>query len=261
MLAAKLGGNVGHWITRPLTWDADEYDPLVAPKFETEDTILHLLWQDLDTKLAQKIEAVGRKVALATRGAVLCFFGRAQLTIIVEYTRSGGGAVNLRPVAAVQDPAGLFELDELFDRQPPQIRNLLKKSALVTPTEKIMLSLTTFADELERDKARQRVHDAMSRKARNGHVTGGKTFGYDNITITTPDGKRSHVARCINEREAAIVRRIFEMSAAGTGYSRIAKLPEMKTIEPYSPTARASASAKPVSAGGITAGRTTRTKV
>jgi DNA invertase Pin-like site-specific DNA recombinase len=99
-----------------------------------------------------------------------------------------------------------------------------RERTLVSPTEKIMLSLATFADELEREKVRQRVHDAMSQKARRGYVTGGKTFGYDNVTITTGDGKRSHVERRVNEPEAAVVRRIFEMSAAGTGYSRIAKL-------------------------------------
>src|SRR5262249_7363803 len=53
-----------------------------------------------------------------------------------------------------------------------------RERTLDTPTDKIMLSLTTFADELEREKARQRTYDAMQRKARAGHVCGGKTFGY-----------------------------------------------------------------------------------
>jgi DNA invertase Pin-like site-specific DNA recombinase len=35
-----------------------------------------------------------------------------------------------------------------------------------------MLSLTAFADELEREKARQRTTDAMLRKARAGQVAG-----------------------------------------------------------------------------------------
>ncbi len=35
----------------------------------------------------------------------------------------------------------------------------------------MMLSLTTFADELERERGRQRTYDAMQRKARAGHVT------------------------------------------------------------------------------------------
>jgi DNA invertase Pin-like site-specific DNA recombinase len=50
-------------------------------------------------------------------------------------------------------------------------------------TDKITLSLATFADELERERARQRTYDAMSRKAKAGHVTGGRTFGYDNINV------------------------------------------------------------------------------
>jgi hypothetical protein len=49
-----------------------------------------------------------------------------------------------------------------------------------------MLSLPTFTDELGREKAGLRVHDAMSRTTRSGHVTGGKTLGYDNDGWTVP---------------------------------------------------------------------------
>ena len=41
----------------------------------------------------------------------------------------------------------------------------------------------------------------------------------------------------------------------------IGMLPAMKTTEPYSPTARAKASAKPVSSAGSSAGRITRQNV
>ena len=88
-----------------------------------------------------------------------------------------------------------------------------RERTLDTPTDKIMLSLTAFADELEREKARQRTRDAMLRKARAGHVTGGVVFGYDNVDVPAPipdaqgRPRRSHVERRINEREAAIVRR------------------------------------------------------
>lgn len=99
-----------------------------------------------------------------------------------------------------------------------------RERTLDSPTDKIMLSLTAFADELEREKARQRTYDAMLRKAQAGQVTGGRVFGYDNIDVIAADGKRSHVERRINDAEATVVRRIFELSAAGTGYTRIAKL-------------------------------------
>jgi site-specific DNA recombinase len=80
-----------------------------------------------------------------------------------------------------------------------------------------MLSLTTFADELEREKARQRTYDAMIRKARAGHVTGGRLFGYDNVRL------ESHVERGINETEAAVVRQIFDLSIQGYGIKAITK--------------------------------------
>ena len=56
-----------------------------------------------------------------------------------------------------------------------------RERTLEGPTDKIMLSLTAYADELEREKARQRTYDAMLRKVRAGHVTGGRVFGYDNL--------------------------------------------------------------------------------
>jgi len=60
--------------------------------------------------------------------------------------------------------------DTMF-HTPGWVGNL---DVLDSPMDKIMLSLTAFADELEREKARQRTYDAMQRKARAGHVTGGR---------------------------------------------------------------------------------------
>jgi site-specific DNA recombinase len=82
--------------------------------------------------------------------------------------------------------------------------------------DKMMMSLSAFASELEREKARQRTRDAMLRKAKAGHVTGGRVFGYDNLRV---DG---HVERRINEVEATTVRRIYELAALGHGNRTIA---------------------------------------
>ena len=98
-----------------------------------------------------------------------------------------------------------------------------RERTLDSPTDKIMMSLTAFADEMERARASQRVTDAMERKARAGHVTGGRVFGYDNVEIVGPDGRRSHVERRINETEAAIVRQVFRLSAEGHGMKAITK--------------------------------------
>jgi DNA invertase Pin-like site-specific DNA recombinase len=98
-------------------------------------------------------------------------------------------------------------------------RELLMESA----TDKFLLGAVTFAADLEREKARQRTYDAMIRKARAGHVTGGKTFGYDNVDVKDPDGRKSHVERRINTDEAAVVREIFQAYANGAGVRTLAR--------------------------------------
>jgi site-specific DNA recombinase len=98
-----------------------------------------------------------------------------------------------------------------------------RERTLDSPTEKLLMSVAAFADEMEREKARQRTYDAMARKARALHVTGGKVYGYDNVDVAGADGRRSHVVRRINEQQAAVVRRIFALCAEGDGFTRIAK--------------------------------------
>ena len=56
--------------------------------------------------------------------------------------------------------------------------------------------------EIEREKTRQRVSDAMLRKARSGYVCGGACFGYTNIVVNGLDGRRSHVDREIQSGRA-----------------------------------------------------------
>ena len=104
-----------------------------------------------------------------------------------------------------------------------------RERTLESPTDKLLLSVTAFADEMEREKARQRTTDAMARKARAGHVTGGRVFGYDNVDVMgEPDAqgrqRRLHVERRVNDAEADVVRRIFDLSGSGLGMTRIAKL-------------------------------------
>ena len=133
-----------------------------------------------------------------------------QVLIMSEESRLGREAIETAYALKQLVQAGVRVFFYLEDRE----------RTLDSPTDKIMLSLTAFADELEREKARQRTYDAMQRKARAGHVTGGRVFGYDNVEMLGADGQRSHVERRINEAEAAVVRRIFELCAAGAGLTR-----------------------------------------
>jgi site-specific DNA recombinase len=100
---------------------------------------------------------------------------------------------------------------------------------LDTAMDKIMGSLAGFAAEMEREKASQRTHDAMLRKAKALYVTGNKVYGYDNVPVyareTNAEGslKRQHVVRQINPDQAKVIIRVFEQYAWGFGLARIVK--------------------------------------
>lgn len=136
-----------------------------------------------------------------------------QVLVMSEESRLGREAIETAYALKQLVTAGVRVFFYLEDRE----------RTLDSPTDKIMLSLTAFADELERVKARQRTHDAMHRKARAGHVTGGRTFGYDNLDVAGPNGTRAYVVQQINDAEAAIVRRIFDLATTGAGLKTIAK--------------------------------------
>jgi len=99
---------------------------------------------------------------------------------------------------------------------------------LDTPLDKFIESVGNFAAEQERYQASRRTRDALARKAEQGYVTGGTVFGYRNEAVygdgldANGERKRQHVVRKSNPEEASIVRRIFDMRAAGKGYRRIA---------------------------------------
>ena len=107
-----------------------------------------------------------------------------------------------------------------------------RERTLDSAMDKVMLSLTNFAAEMERERARQRTYDAMVRKAQALHVTGGKVFGYDNVEVLTPEGKRSYVLRRINATQAEVVCRIFRLYADGLGLVKIAKTLNGERIAP-----------------------------
>ena len=96
-----------------------------------------------------------------------------------------------------------------------------------TPEQKLMVTLKSFAAEVERTRTAQRTRDALERKARNGHSTGGSCFGYETVPFesTNASGEtvRSHVEYRINEEEAEIVRGVFRMYSDGYGQGAIAK--------------------------------------
>ena len=116
---------------------------------------------------------------------------RFQVLIMSEESRLGREQIETAYALKQIIDAGVRVFFYLEDRE----------RTLDSALEKMMLALTTFAAEMEREKDRQRTYDAMARKARALQVTGGKVYGYDNVEILSPDGKRLHVARKINPNQ------------------------------------------------------------
>ena len=136
-----------------------------------------------------------------------------QVLVMSEESRLGRESIEVAYALKTLAQAGVRVFLYLEDRE----------RTLDSPTEKLLMSVGAFADELERERARQRTYDAMEQKARAGYVTGGRVYGYDNVDVAGADGRRLHVVRRVNEEQGAVVRRIFALCAEGQGFTRIAK--------------------------------------
>jgi site-specific DNA recombinase len=99
--------------------------------------------------------------------------------------------------------------------------------SIETPSDTLVTTINAWKDSEARRESSVRTHEALARKAKAAHVTGGRVFGYRNVDVFSgvdAHGRplRSHVTREIRKDEAAVVRRIFELCAGGLGVKRIA---------------------------------------
>ena len=154
-----------------------------------------------------------------------------QVLIMSEESRLGREAIETSYALKQILDAGVRVLYYLEDRE----------RTLDSATDKVLLAVTSFASELERERAQQRTHDALLRKARAGHVTGGRVYGYTNVEVTAPgpDGRptRQYVTRELHPEQAPIVRRLFTRCAEGWGFTRIAKQLNAEGVPPPRPGA------------------------
>jgi site-specific DNA recombinase len=126
-----------------------------------------------------------------------------QILVMSEESRLGRESIEVAYALKTFAQAGVRVFLYLEDRE----------RTIDSPTEKLLMNVAAFADELERERARQRTYDTMARKARALHVTGGRVYGYDNVEVAGADGRRLHVVRRVNEEQATIVRKIFTLCA------------------------------------------------
>jgi len=81
--------------------------------------------------------------------------------------------------------------------------------------DELTVAIRGFGGHYERQRISLRTRDAHARKIMQGGVGGGRVYGYKNVR----DG--DHVVREIDEKQAIVVRRIFQEVASGTAMKRI----------------------------------------
>jgi DNA invertase Pin-like site-specific DNA recombinase len=148
--------------------------------------------------------------------------GRPPFDVLIISEQSRLGRSTIPTLALIQQllMAGVRVFTYLDDRE----------IALDDEMGEIQAFIGSWASSSERRKARQRTAEALARKAAAGHSAGGRVFGYSNVCqgCGKDHGRGcghctgAHVERCIQDDEAAVVRRIFELCAEGRGLRGIA---------------------------------------
>jgi DNA invertase Pin-like site-specific DNA recombinase len=83
----------------------------------------------------------------------------------------------------------------------------------------VLVTVHGMVDSLYVKELAKKTHRGLEGLMLRGQHTGGRCFGYDSVPVSGTTGKQL----IINESEAAVVRRIFEMSADGFSLKTIAK--------------------------------------
>lgn len=95
------------------------------------------------------------------------------------------------------------------------------------PSAKTFFTVKGMVNDFSNDIHAERVIRGMEMRVLNGLSCGDYPYGYDSVATKFENAKGkptpSHFKIIINESEAQIIRRIFQMYNMGLGYSRIAK--------------------------------------
>jgi len=97
----------------------------------------------------------------------------------------------------------------------------------------VLVTVHGMVDSLYVKELAKKTHRGLEGLMLRGQHTGGRCFGYDSIPVAGTTGNQL----VINESEAAVVRRIFEMSAEGQSLKTIAKTLNSECVPPPRPRA------------------------
>src|SRR5262249_54625696 len=101
-----------------------------------------------------------------------------------------------------------------------------------TPQDRMMLMVEAYGASDQPYQTGRAVHRAHRQKAAKGYQVSGREFGYDLLRVCNcgtkdcperGEGHKGHTERMKNKEHAAVVRKIFELSADGMGDGRIVR--------------------------------------
>jgi site-specific DNA recombinase len=168
----------------------------------------NLIFHDDAVSGAVYTKLAGRRQMVAAAEA-----GKFQVLVVSEQSRLGRDMIEVAYTIKMIAECGVRVFAYLDDSE-----------ISVTGDQALMTILRGYGSQSERANTGRRVYDAALRRVNAGQVAGAKVYGYDNVAVTGPSGKKSHVERRINPEQAAVVVRIFTMYAEGPGSVKIARL-------------------------------------
>jgi len=116
----------------------------------------------------------------------------------------------------------LMNIVEKLNSKNIAFRSYTEKYETETPTGKLQFQMMAAIAEYERNNIAENVKMGMLARAKEGRWNGGQVLGYDVVEIPSDTKKRRDSHLVVNEREANVVRFIFQMYTSGHGYKSIA---------------------------------------
>ncbi|MGN7409166.1 recombinase family protein [Sporosarcina sp. SAFN-010] len=116
----------------------------------------------------------------------------------------------------------LMNIVEKLNSKNIAFRSYTEKYETETPTGKLQFQMMAAIAEYERNNIAENVKMGMLARAKEGRWNGGQVLGYDVVELPNDNKKRKETHLVVNEKEANMVRFIFQMYTSGHGYKSIA---------------------------------------
>lgn len=116
----------------------------------------------------------------------------------------------------------LMNIVELLNSKNIAFRSYTENYETETPTGKLQFQMMAAIAEYERNNIAENVKMGMLARAKEGRWNGGQVLGYDVVEVPNESKRRKNTYLVMNEKEANIVRCIFQMYTSGHGYKSIA---------------------------------------